>query len=94
MVRFAMFVLCYVLAGCSSKSTAEQEARQWAKEMGFDVHAVSCVHTDNDGDGYISCSLSVKQTDGSVEMLPIECAKAYTMNEGCRAPKVNLGRKR
>lgn len=92
-IKFTMIVLVLALVGCGSKAEAERGARKWATSMGFQVQNVSCVDIDTDHDGYVSCSVSVKRQDGSLDLMAIECAANFTMNEGCRAPKINLGKR-
>lgn len=67
---------------------AIEAARQWGKEMGLDVKGVSCANSDSDSDGYVSCTVSSAKTDGSVQIHPVECAAAYTLNSGCRAARI------
>lgn len=76
--------------GCaSSREEAEVEARQYAHDLGFEVKGISCANRDTDGDGYVSCTLSVTK-DGKETIQPIECAARYTYNNnGCRIPKMN-----
>lgn len=79
---------------CAANITGENHdkatagARAWAKEMGLDVGGVSCANSDTDGDGYVSCTVSAKKPDGSVQIVPVECAAAYTFNTGCRAARI------
>lgn len=79
------------LTGCPNwtgahKSTAEDEAREYAQELNLELEAVSCVKQDTDGDGYVSCTLKLK--DG--QTLPRECAGAYNLNSGCREQKLKM----
>ncbi len=66
---------------------AEKQARRWAKDMGISVKKISCNGSDSDGDGYVSCSFNA---DGKITTY--ECAGAYNLNQGCRVPKVHVGR--
>lgn len=74
-----------VLGGCDYSDKAAKEARAYANELGIQLTGVSCVRTDSDGDGYVSCSLA--KADGS--LLAVECAigMPFTWNSGCRVPK-------
>lgn len=86
------------LAACPNvtgahKDVAENEAREWASELGLDVKSVSCVAKDTDGDGYVSCTLVMG--DG-VTTKAVECAGARSSgnlirNSGCREPKLAVG---
>lgn len=67
------------------RSTAEGEARAWAKALGLQVIGISCAKMDTDGDGYVSCSVN---TENGVQQ--IECAGKLSINSGCRAPKFRI----
>jgi hypothetical protein len=54
---------------------SQQSIEPWAKKMGFAVEGRSCVV---DGQG-IDCSLTVKGSDGRVQVV-----KTYCYPEGCR----------
>ena len=74
------------------KGVAEDEAKEWAKELDMDLKSVSCVAKDTDGDGYVSCTLMMG--DGSTKA--VECAGArgdgtWIRNSGCRDPKLSVG---
>lgn len=78
--------------GCiDHRPTAEAEARTWAKQMfGNDTVNISCASRDTDNDGYVSCTVSTRNTKGDVTLHPIECAAMFTWNDGCRAPKMRI----
>lgn len=84
----AALLIFFVFRGCSSsRSTAEDEARAYAKSMGIEIFGVSCMNRDTDGDGYVSCSLSTKDKNGTPTVTPIECASRWQMNnDGCKVP--------
>lgn len=67
---------------------AEKAAATWATQMGLKVKGVSCTDNDSDDDGYVSCTVSAERPDGSIELVPIECAAALTLNDGCKSAKV------
>lgn len=74
------------------KGVAEEEAREWAAELGMDLKSVSCVAKDTDGDGYVSCTLML----GDDTTKGVECAGArgdgtWIRNSGCRDPKLGMG---
>jgi prepilin-type N-terminal cleavage/methylation domain-containing protein len=76
--------------GCTgiSKDEAMKGAQVWAqnvKTQGSDV-SVDCAKMDTDNDGYLSCTVFVRK-DGKTDVYPIECAGAFSWNEGCRVPK-------
>jgi hypothetical protein len=64
--------------------SAEEEAKKWAAKLGMDVKGLSCVKTDSDGDGYVSCTIATE--DGKTHA--VECTSAWTRNAGCRTPKL------
>lgn len=78
---------------CSDNgSTAEDEARKYAKSLGIDLKGVSCTERDSDGDGYVSCSISHNE-NGKTEIMPVECAVKWGMNSGCKAQKIGVQRR-
>jgi hypothetical protein len=70
--------------GADHKS-ANEEFKNWAKELKLAYDGVSCNGHDSDGDGYVSCTYMV---DG--EAHTVECAGSWNMQHGCRAPKTVL----
>ena len=88
----ALIVLGFMFRSCaSSRSTAEGEARAYAKSMDLNIQGVSCMNRDTNGDGYVSCSLSVLEKNG-VKVIPIECATRWSFNnDGCKAPVLPRG---
>jgi prepilin-type N-terminal cleavage/methylation domain-containing protein len=66
-----------------SADLAVEGAQKWARDMGYANVFISCVDIDSDGDGYVSCTV---REDGK-SPIQIECAGAFTMNNGCRMPK-------
>lgn len=71
-----------------SHDLAQSAAGKYLRETGIKGKA-SCVNTDSDGDGYLSCSYVTE--DGNIH--PLECAGAMTLNEGCRPPKAIINNK-
>lgn len=88
-----ILVLGFGVARCATsvsgedQTTAENEARDFARKLGLKTTGVSCAKTDSDGDGYVSCTLSVEQANGESKVEAIECARALTINDGCRMQK-------
>jgi hypothetical protein len=72
-----------------SEKVAQAEARRWASAMGIEAAGVSCSGFDSDDDGYVSCSVGYRVADGSLRTIPLECARAFTLNDGCREVKLN-----
>lgn len=71
----------------NSKGKATEEAQTFAREMGMKVKGVSCAERDTDGDGYVSCTVSVDQGDGKTTLEALECAAVWSRNDGCRMQK-------
>ena len=67
------------------QSSAEENALQWASDMGMKDVKVSCVKMDSDGDGYVSCTVMAND-----KMHNIECTGWLTINDGCRTPKFKV----
>ena len=82
----------FTVAKCSADvsghthDVAQAEANRWIRMMGLTATA-QCADRDTDHDGYVSCTLVVKDPDGRANVEPLECAGSYTINSGCRAPK-------
>jgi hypothetical protein len=74
--------------GCPGGADTEAEARAWAADLGIPAKAASCVGADNDGDGYISCTII--PADPAASPMFVECVGAWGWGEGCRAPKVTV----
>jgi len=92
MHRLSVIPALLLFSGCPNltgahKDVAQEQAHKYAQEMGIDLAHVSCVRQDTDGDGYVSCSLK----DAAGETMSLECAGAWNLNAGCRAPKLSAG---
>ena len=74
--------------GCGGAADVEQEARDWVSGLGIQAKAVSCVGADNDGDGYVSCTII--PADPAAQPMFVECVGAWGWGEGCRAPKSSV----
>lgn len=83
-----VFVILVLSRGCcvgpEQTKAAKREARQWAEDLGLQVTGISCTDIDSDGDGYVSCTVALK--DGQTKQ--IECKGAYSFGHGCRDPKL------
>ena len=89
--RLSIFLLSSLLFGCLEDSAKLQnQAKEFTKSMGYDFKGASCMNTDNDNDGYVSCAVNI----GTQEPLQIECASLYSIvRSGCRLVKINMLRK-
>lgn len=66
---------------------AEGEARTWAHQLGLDVTGITCNPVDTENDGYVSCSVMTK---GAALPYQVECARAMSLQHGCREPKITV----
>lgn len=86
-IAFLFIAACYV----PQKGYAESQARAYAKSLGMENAKVTCVNTDSNADGYVSCTLANKLDGGSTELQSVECAArspdGCNYNDGCRIPK-------
>lgn len=74
---------CLLLCACGDVEVAKGYARSYASDLGYSVIGVACTGTDSDGDGYISCTVRVKDD----EPLILQCASgsAASFTAGCKA---------
>lgn len=65
-----------------AKADIQQEAAQYATELGIKYKAIVCVDMDTNSDGYISCTISTIDD----KLIGIECANpnALYSNSGCK----------
>jgi len=73
-----------------SGAYAKAEAEEWARSMGFEVKGLTCMDYDNDGNGYVTCTINVKGDEA--KPYTIECARVAPdsctrADRGCRLPK-------
>lgn len=89
--RLSIFLFSSLLFGCLEDSAKLQnQAKEFTKSMGYDFKGASCMNTDNDNDGYVSCAVNI----GMQEPLQIECASLYSIvRSGCRLVKINMLRR-
>ena len=66
----------------SDHKSAIKEFHAWAKELSLKYEGAACNGHDSDGDGYVSCTDMI-----GGEAHTVECAGAWNMQHGCRAPK-------
>lgn len=62
----------------ANKPTAEANLRNWARSMSLEVQGGTCVYSDSDGDGYVSCTAA--KVGG--ELIDLECS--YDRGGGCK----------
>ena len=65
--------------GTHDMTRVRDEAQQWLTEMGYQYYGYSCSNVDSDGDGYVSCTVNLKEHP---DPLLIEC-RAYN-GHGCK----------
>jgi flagellar basal body-associated protein FliL len=99
MKRFLLTLAALTLCGCSAVIGADTaEAESYAQEFvaknfpQANVQNLECQNADSDGDGYVSCTVSLKE-GAKTRLQAIECAGTYFWQlkwsqTGCRVPKV------
>lgn len=92
-VLFSMLMLT-MLGGCAGSGKAEEFAVAHVESLypEHNVVGLSCVGTDSDGDGYVSCTVTMKAGDGPIERLDLQCARAlgFTRQAGCKTTMPNI----
>jgi prepilin-type N-terminal cleavage/methylation domain-containing protein len=84
-------VVCFGFLGmCTvqSASSRAEDAKSFATGLGYDIRGASCMNRDSDGDGYVSCTVSVADKNGNLSMVPVECASSFSCSSGCRMQKM------
>jgi hypothetical protein len=82
---FVAVIAANTLSFLDGGEMAREEAANWTKDMGLKGATVSCVNLDSDGDGYVSCTVN-----NNGQIIPLECARAYSFQSGCRVQKFNV----
>ncbi|KKW45620.1 MAG: hypothetical protein UY96_C0017G0021 [Parcubacteria group bacterium GW2011_GWB1_56_8] len=92
-MRLLAVIALLTLAACANTSKAENLAREYATANypGHEIVNVSCQNTDSDGDGYVSCNLSLRTPKDEILTPPIECSGGWIQlfANGCRYPKAH-----
>lgn len=65
---------------------ATRNAEVFIRNLDLEVKSFQCNGIDSDGDGYVSCTFSMK--NGSTRQF--ECAGWSFFNDGCREPKMKI----
>lgn len=65
----------------------EAQAKAWASNLFEGEVRATCTRFDTDGDGYISCDVSVQSPRGT-SVYPVLCAAPFTFNSGCKQKPV------
>lgn len=71
----------------AQQQDATAQAITYGRTLYGETATAICVRSDSDGDGYVSCTLVYDGANGKVNQA-IECAAGFTINEGCRIPKM------
>lgn len=89
--KLSTLFLSFLLFGCLEDPVKLQnQAKEFTKSMGYDFKGASCINTDSDSDGYVSCAVNI----GMQEPLQIECASLYSViRSGCRLVKIGVLRR-
>ena len=97
---FFLAAMAFTLSfGCTANvAKGEKLANDWAAANfpNSTVNNVQCQGVDSDGDGYISCNVSLTNNKtGVTSVPPLECSGGHTQgcsgHNGCRAPKAARG---
>lgn len=81
----ALYVVTGTVASLSGSDEVTHDARAFGKALGLPVRSAVCADVDTDGDGYLSCTLSVERPGGELDVVPVECARKHlTWASGCR----------
>ena len=83
-----IFLLSLSLLGClENVEQLNNAARNFvSNELNYTVLGVSCMNRDKDNDGYVSCTVRVKEVESP---LAVECASRWAvLSEGCRMQKL------
>lgn len=82
LIAFNIFGGVYLAASGTNQTHAEEQLRAYV--AGTQYTARSCRNRDTDANGYISC----EALDKEGEITQLECAAPFTLNNGCRVPKL------
>jgi hypothetical protein len=93
----AATLLVAVCLGCANSEKAERLAGEFIESNfpGHNVNNIACLKRDSDGDGYVSCNVSLtNNTTGEVVMPALECSGGWVQifHHGCRIPKAHIAR--
>ena len=90
-------VLLLVAAGCDPKNIIppEEASKSWATKLQIPIRGAACTTVDSDGDGYVSCVLSIDRGDAVPVYQGLQCAElGATKAGGCKPdsknPKVDI----
>lgn len=61
----------------------QRQAISYAEDIGMTEAKATCMRADIDSNGYVSCTLVGKQ-NGQTSIVPLQCAKKFTLNYGCK----------
>ena len=76
-----MWVACCVLSSCIEvdEKQSRVEAARYATQLGYEVLGTACSGMDQDADGYVFCSVRVKEIQAP---LALECQ--WVGGKGCK----------
>lgn len=83
-----IYTLLILLTGaCAAPDNVKDQAMSFARSLGMTPIGAQCMNYDSDQDGYVSCTVGLKDEHGTVSAMPIECAISLSLNNGCRMQK-------
>ena len=89
-------LLCPACEGLTKNTVPPDDAaRSWADKLKIPIRGAACTTVDSDGDGYVSCVLSIDRGDAVPVYQGLQCAElGSTKAGGCKPdaknPKVDI----
>jgi hypothetical protein len=83
LIATAMLVAALGTAGCyENVERLEDTAKTYVQRLGYTPVGASCMNRDSDNDGYVSCTVTVKNM---VAPMAVECASRWRLlTQGCK----------
>ena len=75
-----------IFRSCSTENTTvlKDEAVRTVKELGFEPIGASCMNQDSNGDGYVSCTVTVVDENKKRSLMAVECGSNWSLKNDCR----------
>ena len=90
-VSFATVTMAFLGCGDIADNNADNAAK-WAEDLGYEVIAAKCGTFDSDDNGYVSCTIRVKDRE---ELIYVECPSITRQiyENNCREQRIGTSRK-
>jgi hypothetical protein len=73
-----------------NQTEPEEAAKQWTEKLKIPFRGAACTTVDSDGDGYVSCVVSVETGDEPPKYQGLQCAELGTnLAGGCKPDSKN-----